>query len=162
MSTRPGVYPVSAVVLFAALAIGGTAAAELSSKPVTAAFKGQLIVSKSELPVGKTDKDTISKIKAVQLKEVIGQPNEEVTYWTFHYTAFLSRTGSTALRMEFYADGKRFVADKHLDGIDPKVPVLSGDIAINEDEGLAKGKSYTIKLLNPKNAVVAQAKLTMK
>jgi len=37
-----------------------------------------------------------------------------------------------------------------------------GDIAINEDEGLAKGKTYTIKLVTPSNATVAQTTLTMK
>jgi hypothetical protein len=40
--------------------------------------------------------------------------------------------------------------------------VLSGDISINEDEGLSKGKTYTIKLVTDKNAVVASTQLTMK
>ena len=40
------------------------------SKPVIAAFKGQLVVSKDELPTGKNDKDTIAKIKKEQLKEL--------------------------------------------------------------------------------------------
>ena len=33
------------------------------SKTVISAFKGQLVISKGELPSGKNDKDTISKIK---------------------------------------------------------------------------------------------------
>ena len=32
------------------------------SRPVIAAFKGQLIISKGELPVGKNDKDTIAHV----------------------------------------------------------------------------------------------------
>ena len=41
-------------------------------------------------------------------------------------------------------NGSKLAADKQLDGIDPKSAVLTGDISINEDEGLAKGKTYTI------------------
>ena len=43
--------------------------------------------------------------------------------------------------MEFIK-GDKLAADKQLDGIDPKSAVLSGDITINEDEGLAKGNTY--------------------
>ena len=64
--------------------------------------------------------------------------------------------------MEFYRDGKQYAADKRLDGIDPKSAVLTGDISINEDEGLAKGKSYVIKLVTAKDAVVASATLLFK
>ena len=51
---------------------------------------------------------------------------------------------------------------KTLDGIDPKSSVLSGDISINEDEGLAKGKTYTVKLVNAADQTVASTPLTMK
>ncbi len=40
--------------------------------------------------------------------------------------------------------------------------MLTGDISINEDEGLAKGKTYTIKLVTASDATVATATLTMK
>lgn len=140
-------------------ALGGLAHAELS-KPVIGAFKGQLVITDGELPSGKNDKDTIAKIKAAKLASVTGQANEDVTYWNFNYTAFLSKTGASKLRMEFY-NGKNLAADKHLDGIDPKSGVLTGDIAINEDEGLAKGKTYTIKLVAG-SAVVSQTQLTFK
>ena len=147
------------VILLAGLVVGGTAFAEMS-KPVIGAFKGQLIVSAGELPEGKNDKDTIAKIKAAKVASVTGQANEDVHYWSFHYTAFLSKTGASKLKMEFY-NGKNLAADKHLDGIDPKNAVLSGDIQINEDEGLTKGKTYTIKLLNG-NSVVSSTQLTFK
>ena len=39
---------------------------------------------------------------------------------------------------------------------------MVGDISINEDEGLTKGKTYVIKLVNPKNQVVAQTTLSFK
>lgn len=143
-----------------AVLIGSVAYADMS-RPVIAAFKGQLVISKGELPSGKNDKDTIAKIKKERLTELTGAAQEDVTYWSFHYTAFLSKTGATTLKMEFYRDGKQFVADKTLDGVDPKSAVLSGDISINEDEGLAKGKAYVIKLVAGKT-VVATTNLLMK
>ena len=46
--------------------------------------------------------------------------------------------------MEFYTNDKdkKFVADKRIDGVEPKTPVLSGEISIDEDEGLSKGRPY--------------------
>lgn len=150
----------SAAVLAAALVVGGVASADMS-RPVISAFKGQLIVSKAELPEGKNDKDTIAKIKAAKVAALTGEAQEDVTYWNFHYTAFLSKTGASKLKLEFY-NGKQLAADKTLDGIDPKSAVLSGDISINEDEGLAKGKTYTIKLVDSGDKVIASTSLTMK
>jgi hypothetical protein len=152
---------ISIAVVLAALVIGGVASANMS-RGVIAAFRGQLVISKTELPEGKNDKDTIAKIKSAKLTELTGAAQEEVTYWNFHYTAFLSKTGNSTLKMEFYRDGKQFVADKTLDGVDPKSSVLSGDISINEDEGLSKGKAYVVKLVAGKNTVVATANLLMK
>src|SRR4029079_15780220 len=76
------------------------------SRGVISAFKGQLVISKGELPVGKNDKDTIAKIKKEQLKELTGQTSDDVTSWYFAYTAFLSKTGSKNLKMEFLKGGK--------------------------------------------------------
>lgn len=150
----------SAAALAVALLVGGTASADVS-KTVIGAFKGQLVITKTELPEGKNDKETIAKIKAAKLAAITGEAQEDVQYWNFHYTAFLSKTGASKLKMEFY-NGKQLAADKTLDGVDPKSGVLLGDISINEDEGLAKGKTYTIKLVTPSNATVATATLTMK
>ena len=151
----------AAVVFAAALLAGGVASADFS-KTVTASLKGQLVVSKGDLPEGKTDKETVAKIKAAKLTAVEGEMQEDVAYWRFHYTAFLKATGSTTLKMEFYRDGKQYAADKSLEGVDPKSPILVGDISINEDEGLAKGKHYVIKLVNGKNQVVATTPLHFK
>ncbi len=145
---------------FVVAVLTGVAFADMS-RGVIAAFRGQLVISKADLPEGKNDKDTINKIKAAKLTEVTGTMQEDVAYWNFHYTAFLNKTGANTLKMEFYADGKRFVADKTLDGVDPKSAILTGDIAINEDEGLAKGKAYVIKLMSGKT-VVATTNLLMK
>ncbi len=153
----------------ALLCVSAPASADLS-RGVIAAFRAQLIVSKGDLPEGKTsadgndtsaDKETITKIKAVQLKEVTGTQNDDLTSWHFHYTAFLSKTGNTSLKLEFLKNGK-LAANQLLDGIDAKSPVLSGDVSINEDEGIAKGKTYTVQLLTTNNVVVAKTTLTMK
>ena len=150
----------AAVFAVTVVAAGRPAYADLS-RGVISAFRGQLVVSKDELPEGKNDADTIKKIKGAQLKELTGTANEDVTYWHFHYTAFLKQSGATALKMEFM-NGKQLAADQRLDSVDPKSSVLSGDISINEDEGLAKGKTYTIQLVNGKDQVVSSATLVMK
>ena len=149
-----------AAVLVAAVAWGGVAAADMS-RNVIAAFKGDLVVTKAELPEGKTDKETIAKIKAERLKELTGEAKGDVTGWVFHYTAFLTRTGATELTMEFWKD-KKLAANKRINGFDPKLQVLSGDLPIDEDEGLTKGTAYVVKLVTEKNAVVAQTPLVMK
>ena len=53
----------AALVAATAVLAGGIASADMS-KAVIGAFKGQLVVSKGDLPEGKNDKDTIAKIKA--------------------------------------------------------------------------------------------------
>jgi hypothetical protein len=156
----------SAAVLVAAAVAGGRsglASADVS-KAVIAAFKGELVITKGELPEAKTEKDTVAKIKTERIKELTGEAREDVMYWHFHYTAFLTKPGSSLLKMEFYTNDKdkKFVADNRLDGVDPKTTVLSGDISINEDEGLSRGKSYIIKLVNDKDVVVASTPLVMK
>ncbi len=149
-----------ALAIAAVLVAGGVASAELS-KSVTNSFKGQLVITTGELPEGKNDKDTIAKIKAAKLAAITGEAQDDVTSWNFHYTAFLKASGTSKMKLEFYK-GKQLAADKTLDGIDTKSLVLSGDISINEDEGLLKGTTYTIKLMNEKNVALSTATLTMK
>lgn len=151
----------SAAALAVAVVAASTPAWANMSKAVTAAFKGQLVVTDGDLPVGKNDKDTIAKIKKAQLKELAGSPKGDVTGWSFHYTAFLSKTGSSKLKLEFMKEG-RLAADQQLDGVDPKSAILTGDISIDEDEGLAKGSTYTVQLVNASHAVVAKTTLKMK
>jgi uncharacterized protein YccT (UPF0319 family) len=153
---------IASVVAFAAIAGIEQRVAEADlSKGVIAAFKSQLVISDADLPEGKNDKETIAKIKAAKLSALTGEAKEDVTYWHFHYTAFLSKTGNSKLKLEFY-NGKQLSADQQLDGIDPKSGALTGDISIDEDQGLAKGKTYTIKMVGANDAVVASTTLTMK
>lgn len=149
----------SAAVLAVAVVASGTAAYALSNS-VISAFHGQLVISKDELPEGKNDHDTITKIRAANLKELEGEPHGDVTGWTFHYTAFLNRTGATTLKM-WFLKGDQLSANKTLDGIDPKSKVLTGDITVDEDEGVTKGKTYTIELVSG-NTPVAKTTLTLK
>jgi hypothetical protein len=151
----------SAFASFAAVAVlGGVAYAEMS-RGVISTFHGQLVVSKDELPEGKNDGDTIKKINAARLKEVPGEKNGDVEVWHFHYTAFLSHGGSSTLKLEFLNDKNQLSANQQLNDVDPKASVQSGDIAIDEDEGLTKGKTYTVELLAGES-VVAKTTLTMK
>jgi hypothetical protein len=153
---------ISAAALAVALLVATTTVSSADmTKGVIAAFRGQLVISKGELPSGKNDKDTIAKIKKERLTEITGETSEDVTSWYFSYTAFLSKTGAKDLKMEFLKGGK-LAADKRLDGIDPKSGVLTGEISINEDEGLAKGNTYQIQLVNSSGAIVAKTTLTMK
>jgi hypothetical protein len=150
----------SAAVFAVALAASAQPVFADVSHGVISAFHGQLVVTKDDLPEGKNDKDTISKIKAAQLKSVDGTAKGDVTGWDFHYTAFLTKTGAAHLKIEFM-NGDKLAADKQLDGVDPKSQVLTGDISIDEDEGLAKGKTYTVQVMNG-SSVVAKTSLTMK
>ena len=153
----------TATLLALAVGWGGIASADLSKSVITA-FKGELVITKGDLPEGKSEKETIAKIKSERLKELTGEARGDVTYWHFHYTAFLSKPGATQLKMEFWTNDKdkKFVADNRLDGVDPKITVLSGDISINEDDGLLKSRPYIIKLVNDKDVVVASTPMMMK
>jgi hypothetical protein len=151
----------SAAVFAVALAASARPVfAEDVSRAVISAFRGQFVVTKDDLPEGKNDKDTISKIKAARLKTVEGTAKGDVTGWNFHYTAFLTKGGATHLKLEFL-NGDKLSADQGLDGVDPKSMVLTGDISIDEDEGLSKGKTYTVQVMNG-SSIVAKTTLTMK
>jgi hypothetical protein len=154
----------SAAALFvAAVGWGGIASADMS-RNVIAAFRGELVITKSELPEGKTEKDTIAKIKTERLKELTGEAKDGVVYWHFHYTAFLSKPGASMLTMKFFINEKelKYVDDIRLEGVDPKSTVLSGDISANEDDNLTKNKPYIIKLVTEKDVVVASTPLVLK
>lgn len=156
--------------LFLVALLGAPAVAHADlSKKVISAFKGQIVVSEGEMPSGGADdKETIATIKKSQLSSIEGEKNaEDVMVWRFHYTAFLNKTGPTSLKMVFYTDDKekRYAADQRLDGVDPKSPILSGDVSITEDDGLNKGKSYVIKLVatsGSKETTLAQTTLKVK
>jgi hypothetical protein len=129
---------------------------------VISAFRGQLVVTKDDLPEGKNDKDTISKIKAAAVHELTGDASGDTTHWNFHYAAFLSKTGASSLKLDFMNDKGQLSANKSLEGVDPKSSLLTGDISIDEDEGLTKGKTYSVELIAGVNTVVAKATIAFK
>ena len=168
MTARVHRWFISAVTLLGLIALGllgsqTTAHADLGPK-VIKAFKGQIIVSAEPVDTGSSDKEAIANYKAAKLSKIEGTPNaDDVTAWQFHYTAFLKKKGFTDLSLEFHVNGK-YVADRRLTGVDPKLTVLQGDIQITEDDGPAKGKKYTLKLVGQskgKDVVVATTTLTM-
>jgi hypothetical protein len=134
------------------------------SKAVSAAFAGQIVVTRGEPPLGKSDKDTIAQLKAAKLKEVTGESQNGETEWRFHYTAFLKQAGVGSLRLEFLDDAKarKPAASKSLDGLDPKSSVLKGEIAISGSDGLKKGRTYFIRLVNPQNKALASTSVRFK
>ena len=148
------------VVVAVAILAGGVASADIS-KGVIASLRGQLIVHKGDLPEGKSDKDTITKIKASKLSEVKGEQNGDVKQWTFQYAAFLNKAGASTVKLEFWLDGKKYAADKSLSGVDPKSELLTGEISIDEDENISPGKSYTLKLVSG-STLLATTTLVMK
>ena len=152
--------------LTVALIVGATAApahADLSKK-VIAAFKGKILVTDGPLSQGADDKSTIAAFKKKTLTAVTGAENgNDVWEWTFSYTAFQAKTGMTTLKLEFY-DGDRYAADQTLTGVDPKGQVIEGDITINEDDGLNKGRKYTLKMVGVvkgKEVTVASTQIMM-
>ncbi len=167
MNARAPRWIVCAVAVLGLVALGAYSARDAHadlSKKVIKAFKGQVIVTDGALGMAASDKDTIAEFKKARLKTITGSPNaDEVTTWTFHYTAFLKKTGATSLAFEFHQGGK-YVADQRLEGVDPKLTVLEGDIQITEDDGPAKGKDYVVKLVGTikgKEVVLATTPLRM-
>ena len=148
-----------------ALVLGASVAhADLGPK-VIAAFKGQIVVTNDEVEPGANDKATIEAFKKARIKEVKGEPNaDDVQTWHFFYTAFLNaKSASGDLKLEFYS-GDKYVADEHLTGVDTGAPVLTGHVDITEDDGPAKGKTYTVKLIaevKGKDIVYATTPLTL-
>lgn len=163
-SRRSLIIAITLAFAFVFGAAATPARADLSKK-VIAAFKGKIIVSRSPIEMQGDDKSTIAKIKKDTVTEVAGaEGGDEVWAWSFVYTAFLNKAGSSTMKLEFY-DGTKYVADQTLTNVDPKMTVLEGDVAITEDDGLTRGKTYTVKMvgrLKGKEVVLATTSLTMK
>jgi hypothetical protein len=164
MNARANWLLLAIVAASCALGINARDARADVSPKVIKALKGMLIISSDPVSPADTDKATIAAYKAARLKEVKGDQNSEgSTAWKFHYTAFLKKKVGTTLEIDFY-DGDKFVANQRLEGVDATAPVLEGDVDISEDDGPAKGKTYTLKVVGQvkgKDVVVASASLTM-
>jgi len=119
---------------FAVLVSGGVAHAELS-RGVISAFHGQLVVTKDDLPEGKNDGDTIKKINAARIHTVDGEKKGDVQAWHFHYAAFLTRTGSSTLKVEFLNEKNQLSATQTLNDVDPKSAVQLGETGSTRTTG---------------------------
>jgi len=161
MSSRRSLAGLAAL---ASLLLVSLAAEAKLSDAVVAAFKGKLVLTRAAVAEGATDKDTIAKLKAAQLTELVGKPGDDGESWTFHYTAFLNKTGNVALKVQFISaevDG-RLANETAISIPDVDLPVLSGELTIGESRGLVRGKAYLLKLVNDKGDVVAKTSATFK
>ena len=153
-------------LLVAVTTLGFHAAAHADvSKKVAATFSGQLVVTRGDVDLDSDDKAAIAALKAARLTEVVGaRTADDVQAWSFSYIAFLKKTGSTSINVEFLVDNK-LVANRRLEGVDPKSNVLQGELAISEDDGPSKGKTYTVNVvavIKGKEITVATTKLALK
>ena len=128
--------------------LAGTASADISKK-VQKTFAGEILFTETALPeAADSPADTIALYKKSALKVLKHQQaSDDVASWSFYYTAFMKKSpGISEMSIDFYtADGK-YVANKRLMGINPKIPVLTGFLSITEDDGLTRGKEYSIRL----------------
>jgi hypothetical protein len=151
------------LVLAALLAGGAVVRAELSD-PVIAAFRGKIILSRGPIPEGTSAKETIARLKAAQLRELTGATSPDGAVWRFHYTAFPGKPIDGGLKVRYISGEKdhRFAAESMVLVIDPKSGVLSGDLTINENQGLERGKAYVIQFVNDKDEIVAKTSAVFK
>jgi hypothetical protein len=161
MSSR---LSLAGLVVLASLVLAGLAAEAKLSDAVVAAFKGKVVLTRAAVGEGANDKDTITKLKAAQLTELAGKPGDDGESWTFHYTAFLKKTGNVGLKLQFVSadvDG-RLANETAISIPDVESPVLTGELTVGESRGLTRGKAYLLKLVNDKGEVVAKTSATFK
>lgn len=152
------------------VALAGLAYADVTQK-VQQEFAGKVIITKGALPeAGATDADTIKAFKKAHLKSIKAesQTDEGSAEWSFEYTAFFKKAlPVTEVSIDFYTTDKEknLVANKRLIGLEPGLPVLAGTLNISEDDGPAKGKTYTVKVtgkVKGKEQVFAETTLELK
>jgi len=150
-------------VVAAGLLIAAVARAELSDA-VVAAFRGKIVLTRAAVPEGATDKETIAKLKAAQLTELVGSSKGEGQEWRFHYTAFLKKTGNLALKVRYISGEKdgRLAAESPIPIPDVDDAALTGELSINERQGLERGKAYLLQLVNDKGEIVAKTSAIFK
>ncbi len=150
-------------IILACVVVAGVAEAKLSDA-VVAAFRGKIVLSRGAVAEGSSDKETIAKLKAAQVTELAGRPTDDGQAWSFHYTAFLKKTGNVGLKFQFVSgeQDRRFAAETAVPILDVDSPVISGDLTIGESRGLERGKAYQLKLVNDKGDVVAKTSAIFK
>jgi hypothetical protein len=156
--------PSAAVLVVAAYLAAAAVAHAALSDAVVAAFRGKIVLSRGPIPEGASDKETIAKLKAAQLRELGSTTGPDGAVWRFHYTAFPKKLGDGGLKVQYISGEKdqRFAAESTIPVIDPQSGVLSGDLSMNENQGLSRGKAYVIQFVNDKDEVVAKASAVFK
>jgi len=162
MSRRDWFAPLlSAGLVF--LAAAAAAAPDLSDA-VVAALRGKIILSRAAVAPGASDKETLAKLKAAQLTEVVGLPTDEGQAWRFHYTAFLEKTGNLGLKLRYVSgeQDRRQAAESAVPIPDVESAVLTGELSVSESQGLVRGKVYALQLVNDKGEIVAKTSAAFK
>ncbi len=160
------------IAVISVLAVGllavSVAEADLS-KAVQKKFRGKILVTTDILPTfEESDAETIKAYNKLNQSVVKSFNQDGLATWSFHFMAFMKKKPKTTqLSLDFYTTDKEklFVADKRLAGVDPTLTLLSSRVEINEDDGLNKGRTYTVKLtgkVGKREVTFATTKLTMK
>jgi hypothetical protein len=159
---------IGSLVLALVVTALGTAQADLS-KNVQKSFRGDILITNGPLPeVAGSDAEVIAAYKKARAKSLKHTKVEGVAEWSFDYTAFLKQAPKvTTLSVDFHTADKEklYVANKGLMGVDPTLPILSGTLTINEDDGLNVGRTYIVKItgkVKGKNVTFAETTITMK
>ncbi len=166
MRTVSKLFAVAVLSAGLLMARTGDASAQECSTKVSSKFKGQLVITDQQLDLGGEAGDVIAAIKKKSLTTIKSEEIEDVPTWGFFFTAFLSRApGARTVSLDFFTDDgeRRYVANKKLDGIDPKVNLIQHNVMITEDDGLNKGKRYIVKLTSTvkgKEVTLATTKLS--
>jgi hypothetical protein len=158
--SRRSVAPALAVVF---VLIATVAQAHLP-EAVVAAFRGKIVLTRAAVAPGASDKETIAKLRAAQLAEIVGTSTDDGQVWRFHYTAFLKKAGNVALKVRYISgeQDRRTVTETAIPIPDVDSAVLTGDLAITERQGLERGKAYVLQLVNDKGEIVAKTSAILK
>jgi len=161
LSVLASAFAAAAVVLAAS-----SANADIDKKALKQ-LRGTILVSADELPPIDGAGVTVQSLKKAHQTTQKSVMSGDIATWKFYFVAFLKKKpGVTQLSFDFYTTDKRklFVANKRLTGIDRSLTLLSSMIEITEDDGLTRGKTYTVKLTATKGkreVVLATTKLSM-
>lgn len=155
--------------LLCLLATFGPAHAGDIPEKVQKALAGQILVTPRPLSeMHLESSQTAAALQKAHQHTLTQEPGGDgAPTWKFYFTAFLAKApGVTILSMDFYTDDKErmYVANKRF-GVDPGVLVISGRMALSEDDGLARDRRYIVRLtaqVKGRDVVLATTKLTTK
>jgi hypothetical protein len=164
MSRRGRFVPLLCVAVAIVIVAAAAAAAPKVSEAVVAAFRGKIVLTRDAVVAGTSDKETIAKLRAAQLTEVVGLPTDDGQTWRFHYAAFLKKTGNLGLKLRYVSgeQDRRQAAESAIPILDVESPVLTGELSVSESQGLVRGKVYLLQLVNDKGELVAKTSAVFK